>query len=126
MIPLKLPTSWHKKGFCRGHKACGVKQGALVRAGKDKYTAFPPVVDVIDPVGAGDTFDAGFIHQFIRGAKLEDCLKFANIAGALVCNLAPVAREAFRDAAHRDAFLRKHAAGVGSAGGSGSTSAKPR
>ena len=46
--------------------------------GKEKYTAFAPIVDVVDPVGAGDTFDAGFIHQFIRGAKIEDCLKFAN------------------------------------------------
>lgn len=98
-------------------------QGALVRAGKDKYTAFPPVVDVIDPVGAGDTFDAGFIHQFIRGAKLEDCLKFANIAGALSVTRAG-GTEAFRDAAHRDAFLRKHAAGLGSAGAGASV--KPR
>ena len=98
-------------------------QGAIVRAGKDKYTAFPPVVDVIDPVGAGDTFDAGFIHQFIRGAKLEDCLKFANIAGALSVTRAG-GTEAFRDAAHRDAFLRKHAAGIRSAGAG--TSAKPR
>ena len=83
-------------------------QGAVARAGKEKFTAFPPVVDSVDPVGAGDSFDAGFIHQFIRGAKVEDCLKFANLIGALSVTKAG-GTEAFRDTAHREAFLRKHA-----------------
>ena len=85
-----------------------VSQGAVARVGKEKHVAFPPVVDVTDPVGAGDTFDAGFIHQFIRGAGVEECLKFANVAGALSVTRAG-GTEAFRDAAHRDAFIRKHA-----------------
>lgn len=96
-------------------------QGAIARVGKEKYAAYPPVVDVVDPVGAGDTFDAGFVHQFIRGAKIEDCLKFANCAGALSVTRAG-GTEAFRDATHREAFLRKHAAGLGQ---SGTTSSKP-
>jgi sugar/nucleoside kinase (ribokinase family) len=82
-------------------------QGAVARVGKDKYSAFPPVVDPVDLVGAGDSFDAGFIHQFIRGAKIEDCLKYGNLAGALSVTKAG-GTEAFRDPAHRDAFLRKH------------------
>jgi len=77
---------------------------------------------VVDPVGAGDTFDAGFVHQFIRGAKIEDCLKFANCAGALSVTRAG-GTEAFRDAAHREAFLRKHAASLGQ---SGSLPSKPK
>jgi sugar/nucleoside kinase (ribokinase family) len=88
-------------------------RGASLRTGKEKLTAFPPVVDVVDPIGAGDTFDAGFVHQFIRGAKIEDCLKFANIAGALSVTR-PGGTEAFRDNAYRDAFLRKSHAGLGS------------
>ena len=91
-------------------------QGAMVRVGKEKFLAYPPVVDVVDPVGAGDTFDAGFVHQFIRGAKIEDCLKFANCTGALSVTRAG-GTEAFRDATHREAFLRKHAAGLGTSGG---------
>lgn len=87
-------------------------QGAIARSGKDKFTAFPPVVDVVDPVGAGDTFDAGFVHQFIRGGQVEDCLKYANVAGALSVTRAG-GTEAFRDATHREAFLRKHATGLG-------------
>jgi len=82
-------------------------QGAVARVGKEKYSSFPPVVDPVDLVGAGDSFDAGFIHQFIRGAKVEDCLKYGNLAGALSVTKAG-GTEAFRDAAHRDAFLRKH------------------
>jgi sugar/nucleoside kinase (ribokinase family) len=81
-------------------------QGALARRGSEKFSGFPPVIDVVDPVGAGDTFDAGFIHQFIRGAKTEDCLKFANIAGALSATRAG-GTEAFRDARHRESFLRE-------------------
>jgi len=89
--------------------------GAMARVGKEKFLAYPPVVDVVDPVGAGDTFDAGFVHQFIRGAKIEDCLKFANCAGALSVTRAG-GTEAFRDATHREAFLRKHSAGLGPSG----------
>jgi sugar/nucleoside kinase (ribokinase family) len=88
-------------------------QGALARVGKEKYTAYPPMVDAADVVGAGDSFDAGFVHQFIRGARIEECLKFANIAGALSVTRAG-GTEAFRDAKHREEFLRKHAAGLGS------------
>ncbi len=88
-------------------------QGALARVGKEKYSAYPPVVDATDVVGAGDSFDAGFVHQFIRGAKVEECLKFANIAGALSVTRAG-GTEAFRDAKHRQEFLHKHSAGLGS------------
>jgi sugar/nucleoside kinase (ribokinase family) len=81
-------------------------QGAIARVGKDKYVELPPVVEMVDPVGAGDSFDAGFIHQFIRGAKIEDCLKFGNIAGALSVTRVG-GTEAFRDSRHRIAFLAK-------------------
>ncbi len=81
-------------------------QGATARRGSEKFAGFPPVIDAVDPVGAGDSFDAGFVHQFIRGAKIEDCLKFANITGALSATRAG-GTEAFRDARHRESFLRE-------------------
>jgi sugar/nucleoside kinase (ribokinase family) len=84
-------------------------QGALGFAGKEKFSAFPPIVDAADLVGAGDSFDAGFVHLFIRGAKFEDCLKFANVAGALSVTRAG-GTEAFRDAKYRQDFFKKHAA----------------
>jgi len=83
-------------------------QGAIARAGKEKFSNFPPMVDVADPVGAGDSFDAGFVHQYIRGAKIEDCLKFANVVGSLSVTRSG-GTEAFRDAQYRETFLRNHA-----------------
>jgi sugar/nucleoside kinase (ribokinase family) len=82
-------------------------QGVLARVGKERFVAFPPKVEVADHVGAGDSFDAGFIHEYIRGLKIDDCVAYGNITGAL-----SVTRhggtEAFRDAEHRASFLREH------------------
>ena len=88
-------------------------QGALARVSRNKFVALPPAVDVTDHVGAGDSFDAGFIHLFMRGGKIEDCLKFGNIAGALSVTR-PGGTEAFRDTQHREAFLRSHPVSTGS------------
>ena len=82
--------------------------GAFARRGAEKFEGFPPHVTPVDVVGAGDSFDAGFIHQFIRGASVVDSLKFGNVVGALSVTRAG-GTEAFRDAAHRQEFLRKHA-----------------
>jgi sugar/nucleoside kinase (ribokinase family) len=82
-------------------------QGAVAIASKSKYEALPPKVESIDHVGAGDSFDAGFIHQFIRGKSIEDCLKFGNIVGALSVTRSG-GTEAFREASHREAFLVSH------------------
>lgn len=81
--------------------------GALAKRGAEQFEASPPAVDSIDHVGAGDSFDAGFIHQFIRAGKIEDCLKLGNIVGALSVTRSG-GTEAFRDAYHRQNFLRTH------------------
>ncbi|RAZ81186.1 sugar kinase [Planococcus halotolerans] len=41
-------------------------------------------VTVVDTVGAGDGFDAGFIYAVLHGYSAEDALEFANGSGALV------------------------------------------
>lgn len=38
---------------------------------------------VADCIGAGDSFNAGFISQFIKGKNLLDCLVYGNITGAI-------------------------------------------
>jgi sugar/nucleoside kinase (ribokinase family) len=88
-------------------------QGSMARSRKEKHVATSITVDTVDSVGAGDSFDAGFIHEFIRGRQLEDCLKYANVTAALSATRAG-GTEAFRDPQHREAFLRKHAAGLNS------------
>jgi sugar/nucleoside kinase (ribokinase family) len=39
--------------------------------------------NVADPVGAGDSFNAGYIFKYIRNAPLEECQRFANLCGAV-------------------------------------------
>ena len=82
------------------------EKGALARRGREIYEALPPKTEVVDTVGAGDSFDAGFLHQFIRGAKLEECLRFGNLSGAL-STTRQGGTEAFRDSAHREAFFSR-------------------
>jgi sugar/nucleoside kinase (ribokinase family) len=78
--------------------------GAMAQSGSEVFSAPALTGGAIDAVGAGDSFDAGFIHQYIRGEKIEECLKFGNITGALSVTRAG-GTEAFRDNAHRESFL---------------------
>lgn len=50
-----------------------------------KLTDLPSFLNsqVVDAVGAGDSFNAGFILQFIKGSDLEECQKIGNLAGAI-------------------------------------------
>ncbi len=40
-------------------------------------------VTVVDSLGAGDAFSAGFIHQSLRGASLREACAFGNLLGAV-------------------------------------------
>ena len=58
-------------------------RGALgITKGKKCEVASIPV-DVVDTVGAGDSFDAGFIYGYLQGWPLERALRLATICGAL-------------------------------------------
>jgi sugar/nucleoside kinase (ribokinase family) len=82
------------------------KAGALARRGKEEFRAAAFLVDAVDSVGAGDSFDAGFLHRWIRGAPIEDCLRFASLTGALSTTRSG-GIAAFREQEHRDEFLRE-------------------
>jgi sugar/nucleoside kinase (ribokinase family) len=52
--------------------------------GLDKPLIVPPFkVKKVDPTGAGDSFDAGFLCAYIEGRSLYDCGVIANACGAL-------------------------------------------
>jgi len=80
-------------------------EGALLRAGIKEWRSPATQVKSIDAVGAGDSFDAGFIHRFLRGAAREDCLMYANIAGAF-STTREGGTEAFRDRESMTRFFR--------------------
>ena len=82
-------------------------QGAMARRGKEEVTAPAVAVHAIDSVGAGDTFDAGFIYQYLRGEDLASCLKYANLAGAF-STTRPGGTEAFREPPQLKEFFSRH------------------
>lgn len=82
------------------------RKGALAQRGAERFTASTREVVPVDSVGAGDSFDAGFLHEYVRGADLQKCLASGNRAGAL-STTRPGGTEAFRDAGHREKFLRE-------------------
>ena len=82
------------------------RKGAMAQRGAERITSPSREVVAVDAVGAGDSFDAGFLHEFVRGADLQTCLANGNMAGAL-STTRPGGTEAFRDTAHRETFFRK-------------------
>jgi sugar/nucleoside kinase (ribokinase family) len=65
-----LAVKWGAEG------AFGVRKDEKVRA-----ASIP--VNVVDTVGAGDSFDAGFLYGYLNGWPLESSLRMACVCGAL-------------------------------------------
>lgn len=81
--------------------------GALVQMGDKLSRIAPLTVTPVDTIGAGDSFDAGFLYAYLRGLNPIECAAAGNVTGAL-STLRPGGTEAFRDAQFRDQFLRQH------------------
>lgn len=59
------------------------KSGALARQDSKTYKSDGFKVTAVDAVGAGDSFDAGFIFKWLQGGDLNQCLHYGNMCGAL-------------------------------------------
>jgi sugar/nucleoside kinase (ribokinase family) len=57
--------------------------GAIARRGGENARAPAIPVEVVDTVGAGDTFDAGFLFGWLNGWSLEKTLSLAVVCGSL-------------------------------------------
>ena len=53
------------------------KEGALVVSKGKRYTCILPATTGGDSIGAGDSFDAGFLAGWLRGLPLDQCLRIA-------------------------------------------------
>jgi sugar/nucleoside kinase (ribokinase family) len=70
----------------KGPRIIALKRGQLgskifTRDAEIEIGTYP--VTEIDPTGAGDCFDAGFVHGLLEGWDLPRCAQFANAVGAI-------------------------------------------
>lgn len=59
------------------------EEGAIAREGEEVVRADALPVEVMDTVGAGDSFDAGFVYAYLHSWPLARALRFAAICGSL-------------------------------------------
>jgi sugar/nucleoside kinase (ribokinase family) len=83
-------------------------QGSVVRASGETFVvkAIPTVP--VDTIGAGDSFNAGFLFGWLQGWPPDRCAYAGNITGALSTQKAG-GTEAFRNMGNVEAFLAQHA-----------------
>ena len=83
------------------------EQGAMVKSGSGKILRQGPIsVEVVDTVGAGDSFDAGFIYGYLNKWDLGRTLKFAVSCGSLSTRKAG-GTEAQAELAEATGFMEK-------------------
>jgi sugar/nucleoside kinase (ribokinase family) len=84
---------------------CG-REGAMAQRGTERMVSPAAKVEAVDAVGAGDSFDAGFLNRYVQGADLPACLAAGNRAGAF-STTRPGGTEAFRDRKYREEFFKQ-------------------
>ncbi len=57
--------------------------GAIARRDDETVRREAFQVDVVDTTGAGDSFNAGFLHGHLAGMDLTECIDLGNACGAL-------------------------------------------
>lgn len=86
-------------------------EGSMAQCGQRSFVSHAIQVTAVDAVGAGDSFAAGFLSQYIRGADVPTCLAYGNLSGAF-STTRPGGTEAFHDRQYREEFFRKYAEGL--------------
>jgi sugar/nucleoside kinase (ribokinase family) len=74
---------------------CG-RRGSIVQKGSSRWVVPTVPVEPVDTIGAGDSFNAGFLKSYLAGLPLEECAAAGN-ATAAVSTLRSGGTEAFRD-----------------------------
>jgi sugar/nucleoside kinase (ribokinase family) len=81
--------------------------GAMAQRGNERFLSAPIRLQAVDAVGAGDSFDAGFLTKYVQGADIETCLAYGNLCGAFSATRAG-GTTAFLETKHREKFFSDH------------------
>jgi 5-dehydro-2-deoxygluconokinase len=68
----------------RGPLGCAVIDGPIPASLDDAFNGTGVQVEVLNVLGAGDAFSAGFLSGWVRGEDYDACVRYANACGALV------------------------------------------
>jgi sugar/nucleoside kinase (ribokinase family) len=96
-LPLRPPIIVVKRG----------SRGSRVYEQGHATDVAPLSVVPLDTIGAGDSFDAGFLRAYLLSKDTITCARIGNITGALSTQ-ASGGTEAFRNPRLRDSFLQEH------------------
>ena len=61
------------------------KEGATIITSKSSFHIDAMTVEIKDTVGAGDSFDSGFLVSYLDGKTLEECARIGTASAALTC-----------------------------------------
>jgi sugar/nucleoside kinase (ribokinase family) len=80
-------------------------KGASAYTRDEEWHVPAQAVQVVDAVGAGDSFNAGFLHAWIRGRSIQSALEFGNVCGSASATMSG-GTSAFRDRASLEAIRK--------------------
>ena len=62
----------------------GAQDTVIINEGAQSTIPVPPVLDVIDTTGAGDSFNAGYLAARLQGADAEDAVRAGNRCASII------------------------------------------
>ena len=85
---------------------CG-SRGSMVQTGGWRQEIPGVRVEAVDTIGAGDSFNAGFLSAYLHGCSIVEAAQFGNVTGAL-STLSFGGTDAWRDGALRRRFFAEN------------------
>jgi len=81
--------------------------GAIAMHKGRRYSVPAIPIEILDAVGAGDSFNSGFLHAHLNGGSIVECLEFGNLCGAC-STTASGGTQAFSNSEHMLRFFARH------------------
>jgi pseudouridine kinase len=92
---LNMSSSTENDSMIRQLKLSGIQniwmrngiEGSTIYSGKGNYLFTPKPVNVIDVTGAGDAALSGWIHAFLHGKNINECLTYGHALAELILSV---------------------------------------